>query len=297
MRKLKVTGFFLLLACLVFSLQTIVFSTTAQAAAVAAINCGGPAYTDVLYGTAYSADTDFSGGYTYSVSQTISGTADSTLYQTMRWGDFTYNIPNILNGTYSVTLKFAETYWNSAGKRVFDVSANGQTVITNLDVYAAAGGSNKAYDQTFNVTVSNGTLILAFTPIIDNAIVNALEVKGSPPSGSSVYGVFYSNGAIGVGQGFTVTQAGPCWDITFTSASLHHNVVWPACLVTPGYSSNIASTGGPTSSAYCAWTYADYGPNGQYAGSDDGYICCRDANGIVQPPPQGPLSISFTCQW
>lgn len=266
------------------------------AAAVFAVNSGGGSYT-AADGTVFSADTDYTGGATYSTSAAISGTPNITLYQTVRWGNFSYNIP-LANGNYYVTLEFSEIYFNSAGQRVFNVYMQGKEVISNLDIYAEVG-ANAAYDVTVPVSVTNGTLNINFSSTVNYANVSAIEItQGSPPpSTSSIYGLFYTtNGAIGVGQGFTVTQAGPCWDITFTSASLHHNVVWPACLVTPGYS-DIASTGGPTSSAYCAWTYADYGHNGQYAGSYDGYICCRDASGIVQPPPQGPLSISFTCQW
>jgi len=296
MRKLKVTRFVLLLTCLIFALRTIVFSTAAQAAAVAAINCGGSAYT-ASDGTVYSADTDYSGGSTYATTSPIAGTSDPTLYQNQRYGNFSYNIP-LANGNYNVTLKFAELYWNAAGKRVFDVSMQGTQVINNLDVYALVG-ENTAHDVTTAVSVTNGILNIDFTSVVNLAIVNAIEITqgsqssgSSGSSGSSVYGVFYtSNGAIGRGQGFTVTkdQNGTCWDITFTSASLHHNY-WPACLATAGFSNLVAEQVAPDS--YCAWTYVDTNPNGTYTGPYDGYICCTGG-----APPGGPLSISFICQW
>ncbi|NJL79921.1 MAG: hypothetical protein HC917_15760, partial [Richelia sp. SM2_1_7] len=38
------------------------------------------------------------------------------------------------NGDYKVTLKFVELYWDSAAKRSFDLSAEGQLVINDLDI-------------------------------------------------------------------------------------------------------------------------------------------------------------------
>ena len=62
-------------------------------------------------------------------------------------------------GSYQVTLKFAETYWTAAGKRVFNVLVNGTTVLTNFDIYAAAGAQNKAIDEVFNDIAPTGGVI------------------------------------------------------------------------------------------------------------------------------------------
>lgn len=127
-------------------------------------------------GIVYQADTDFSGGSVYSTSATISGTSDSTLYQSELYGDFSYNIP-LPNGNYTVTLKFAETYWTTAGHRIFNVSMQGMPVISNLDICAMAG-ANTAYDVPVAVTVTNGTLNIDFqsVPGSDYAVVSAIVV-------------------------------------------------------------------------------------------------------------------------
>lgn len=39
-------------------------------------------------------------------------------------------------GDYSVVLKFAETYWQEPGKKVFHVHINGIPAIMDLDIYA-----------------------------------------------------------------------------------------------------------------------------------------------------------------
>ena len=147
-----------------------------------AVNSGGGQYTDTS-GNVYQSDTDYSGGTAASTTGAISGTKDPALYQTERYGNFSYNIP-LANGNYSVTLKFAEIYWSAAGKRVFNVSMQGTRVITNLDIYAQVG-KNAAYDVTIPAAVTNGTLNIVFTTVVDNAKVDAIEVT-MQAGGSSI---------------------------------------------------------------------------------------------------------------
>jgi parallel beta-helix repeat protein len=139
----------------------------------ALINAGGPQYT--ASDGVYAADAYFSGGSTFSNTKAIASTVDDTLYNTERYGNpFSYNIP-IQNGTYTVTLKFVETYLTGPGQRSFSVSAEGTTALSNIDIYAAAG-ADTAYDRTFPVTVSDGTLNLVFSASVENAKVNAIKV-------------------------------------------------------------------------------------------------------------------------
>lgn len=105
----------------------------------------------------------------------ISNTTDDRVYQSERYGSFSYNIP-VANGNYQVTLKFAENYWTAAGKRVFSVKVNGQTAISNLDLYAKAG-KNVAYDVVIPVSVTNGTLAINFVSQTNYAKVNGIVVK------------------------------------------------------------------------------------------------------------------------
>src|SRR6185295_3992724 len=137
------------------------------------INAGGPAFTDSL-GQVWAADKNFSGGSTYSKPSAIAGTVDDTLFQTERYGNFSYNIP-VPSGTYSITLRFAELYWTATAKRVFSVSVEGQAVLTNFDIFATAGATT-LLDRTFQVTVTDGTLNIVFTTSADNAKVSAIQV-------------------------------------------------------------------------------------------------------------------------
>jgi Malectin domain len=134
-----------------------------------AINAGGPATGG------FSADAFFFGGDTYATGSGIAGTSADTIYQSERWGDFKYATA-VDNGTYGVTLKFAEVYVNGAGQRLFDVKAENKLVLNDYDVYKEAGGKYVAHDETFQVTVNDGKLDLDFISIVDNAKVNGIEI-------------------------------------------------------------------------------------------------------------------------
>jgi hypothetical protein len=126
---------------------------------------------------ASSADPNFSGGNIYKTSAAIANTTNDTLYQSERYGNFGYAV-DVADGTYNVTLQFAEIYWDAAGKRVFDVAAEGKLILDNLDIFSAAGGKNIAYDFTVPVAVSDGTLNLQFTTVTDNAKISAIRIEG-----------------------------------------------------------------------------------------------------------------------
>jgi hypothetical protein len=151
-----------------------------------AINAGGSAYT-ATDGTIYKGDTYYSGGDTNWANQDpIANTADPVLYRGNRYGTFGYAIP-LASGAYTLTLQFAEVYYGSPGQRRFDVLAEGQTIVSNLDLIAVAG-HDVAYDVVVPVTVQDGTLTLEFTPLQDHALVSAIRIAPavvSVPTGAS----------------------------------------------------------------------------------------------------------------
>ena len=142
------------------------------------INAGGPAVNPFV------ADEDFAGGGTISHTNTIdlsgvTNPAPMAVYQTGRDGNFTYTIPGFTaNSSHTVRLHFAETYWSSAGSRIFNVSINGTTVLTNFDIFAAAGAKNKAVIEQFSEPAnSSGQYVIKFTTVKDNSLVNGIEIQ------------------------------------------------------------------------------------------------------------------------
>jgi hypothetical protein len=136
------------------------------------INAGGPQVSTSL--GVFLADARFSGGTAKSYTKEIANTTNDVLYQSERYGAFSYNIP-VSNGQYNVVLHFAENYYTAAGKRVFDVSIEGVKVLANYDIFSKVG-LNTATTETFVATVGDGTLNINFTKILDNAKVSAIEV-------------------------------------------------------------------------------------------------------------------------
>jgi hypothetical protein len=159
--------------------STLTITAPATANAIR-LNSGGSAYTDTQ-GRRWNADGSYSGGSTFSTTRTIAGTSDQALYQNARYGSaFTYTI-NAPAGTYAVTLKFAEPYWSASGGRVFSVSINGASVLSNFDIVTAAAGAFKAVDRTFTVSTS-GPITIRFTAgPAGNPLVNAIQVTPLTP--------------------------------------------------------------------------------------------------------------------
>lgn len=153
----------------------------ASSATQIALNCNGPSHTDVE-GVAYEAATPYvSGGSSSSKTYSYANADpdDYILYNTYCLGDFAIAVP-VPDGNYTVTLRFAEVYWGDAGQRVFDVAAEGVTVLPAFDIVAAAGGNKRAYDVDLAVSVTDGELNLQFTSLVNLSLLNALIITPVP---------------------------------------------------------------------------------------------------------------------
>ena len=129
------------------------------------------------------------------VGQDIAGTDDDELYQRNGWGIKGYLVPVPAAGTYQVRLLMAEDFFTAAGARVFDAVAEGSTKVAGIDI-AKAVGRKHAYDVRFDVEVTDGELNLSFVPVVNNALISAIEVTsttvGAPETGLSGRAVTFS---------------------------------------------------------------------------------------------------------
>jgi Malectin domain len=144
----------------------------------------GRNYTDQR-NRVWGADRYFCHGNTVPRSEMVTNTSDPEIYKAERFGNFTYTIP-VAEGRYSVTLKFAETWFGpghpgggGSGSRLFDVYCNGSALLRNFDIFRAAGGAQRAIERTFHGIVPNGQgkIALSFVPVINYACINAIEVE------------------------------------------------------------------------------------------------------------------------
>lgn len=141
------------------------------------MNAGGLAYT-AQDGVAYSYDRYYVGGSEGSATDPIAQTEDDTLYQSERWGTFSYHFP-VKAGTYDVDLHMVEAWYGpaQAGSRVFNVEAEGETLVQDFNPLTA--GHDVAQVITLeNVEVTDGELTLAFAATMNEANVAAIVVRG-----------------------------------------------------------------------------------------------------------------------
>uniref|UniRef100_A0A023GP25 Putative receptor-like serine/threonine kinase n=1 Tax=Amblyomma triste TaxID=251400 RepID=A0A023GP25_AMBTT len=129
-----------------------------------AINAGGEEHVDI-HGIRYKRDPLFGKVGTASDygKLLVIGRAhknDHILYQTERYhtATFGYEIPVNKDGDYVLVLKFCEVYFDSSGRKVFDVVLNGQhTVVADLDIHARVG-RGVAHDEYIAFSIKGNKL-------------------------------------------------------------------------------------------------------------------------------------------
>lgn len=105
----------------------------------------------------------------------ISGTNEEAIYQTEREALTFYQI-RVPPGRYDVTLMMADTKFDNPGERVFEVYAEGQSVVDNLDIIAAVG-KNAAFEKVLpSIEVADGVLDLYFKPKIDLPTLSGVKI-------------------------------------------------------------------------------------------------------------------------
>ncbi len=152
-----------------------------------AVHCGGAAVATLSADQrTFAADQNYSGGtawnangYGYTVDLSgVTNPAPLTAYQDQRYGNMTYTFTNYLPGAnYLVRLHCLECCWSASGQRVFNVIINGRMVLTNFDIYAAAGAQNRAIIKEIMTTANvGGQIVIQFVNVVDNASVSAIEI-------------------------------------------------------------------------------------------------------------------------
>jgi hypothetical protein len=136
----------------------------------------------------WSPDSYFEGGQMAAYTTPVKGTDDPELYETERWGNFSYAIP-VTPGRYSVVLHFAVRHgdWDqsaspSGGDRaavahIFNVFCNGNALLRNFDLAREARGTDVVI-RNFTDLEPNAQrkLLLNFVPVEGYATVTGIEV-------------------------------------------------------------------------------------------------------------------------
>ena len=128
-------------------------------------------------GNTWLPDQSFADGQTISrPNAQIANTKRPELYRSERYGmtSFSYPVPN---GKYVVKLHFAETYEGITrpGQRVFSFNVAGHE-FKDFDIWAKAGGPNRAYVETVSTEVTNSKVDITFTAKVQSPEINGIEI-------------------------------------------------------------------------------------------------------------------------
>jgi hypothetical protein len=152
------------------------------------VNCGATQPFTDNQGRVWLADQEWAQGATWGADDGmtvdregigVTGTDMVRIYEFERYsmGSYKFTVPN---GTYTVRLHFCETYdgITAAGQRVFSVSMGDQVVLKDLDLFKEVGSLKPLVKEFKGVTVTNGQLVIGFTPNIENPQINGIEILG-----------------------------------------------------------------------------------------------------------------------
>jgi len=127
------------------------------------------------------------GGYNGPIAGTTPGSPEELLFQKEIYGgaggnnpSFTHDIP-VTNGFYQVDLYFAEVFHSTTGKRIFDVSLEGNLILDEYEIVDPVKDGiptfQTAITRTYYVNVQDGSLQVGIGPAsVDNGKLSGLCV-------------------------------------------------------------------------------------------------------------------------
>jgi hypothetical protein len=121
----------------------------------------------------------------------VAGTDDQELYKHQMWGQarLIHSWRGLTPGKITVKLYMDDGYSGGPGQRIFDIAINGTTVAKDFDLFAKAGGKDRALVETFVADAPEGTIRLSVPRVkSDNATLAAVELRDS--SGKVVRAIF-----------------------------------------------------------------------------------------------------------
>ncbi len=111
----------------------------------------------------------------------INNTEEDEVYRA-ELRDPTFYQLRLPEGQYNVTLMFAETQFNSPSSRIFNVYAEGQLAIENLNIFGEAGFTmNTAVEKSIeNLEVTDGILELYFQGVVGDPVISGIKIEAAP---------------------------------------------------------------------------------------------------------------------
>jgi len=188
-----------------FSAYTQSADDVVNASAVTRINVGGPTISAIDAGPSWLGDTlaspspflvagstdlidvspnQVTPDVTVPLSTPVSGPGGDTsgnVFHSARWDTFaapplTYAIPVSAGPTVTVRLYFAELFWNAPGIRAFNVSVEGQTMLSEFDIFDETGAAFVGTMREITVLNDGVIDIIASHGPLNNPSLAAIEI-------------------------------------------------------------------------------------------------------------------------
>jgi methionine-rich copper-binding protein CopC len=250
--------------------------TTVGTGVTTRVDAGSTTPYTATNGNVFSADTGFVGGTARTVTNTITGTTDPTLYKTERNGTWQYSIP-VPNGTYDLKLHFVELTNTACNTRVFSVDVLNTTLandISGLDIFCEVGANKPDVKTLTNVPVLGRSMRLKAVVSVGTPEIAAIEIIPHAPTAASPTP---AAGATGVAVGTTVSAAfSQAMDATSLTAST-------VTLSSPGGAVAATVAYDSTAKAVTLTPSAPLAHGATYTARLDGTI--RDSYGVTMGAP------------
>jgi beta-glucanase (GH16 family) len=123
----------------------------------------------------------------------VEGTQVQPLYKSYRTGELLFSRP-LDNGVYDLTLHFMEPEDLAKGERLFDVLAEGNVVIGNLDVRSSRDGRMRsALSRTIpNIQVDDGRFDISLRGLEGLPVISGFEVRQRQSADTSPWALLWS---------------------------------------------------------------------------------------------------------
>lgn len=146
------------------------------------IIAGQSSYRDAG-GTLWLSDRYFFGGRLSHFGGDRSKRPNGGIYEGHRFGHFRYIIPVATAAKYTLKLHFLESWFGvqnggigGTGSRIFDVFSTGSLLLKDFDIYREAGSEPLVKTFTHMEPTAQGKIELYFTPVVNYALISAIEV-------------------------------------------------------------------------------------------------------------------------
>ncbi|PKU71568.1 Kinesin-4 [Dendrobium catenatum] len=157
---------------------------------ILSLNAGGVDGSVAYNGKTFEQDNFYTGGDIIRTDDVQAwDDREYALYHSARFGDFSYEFPNLEEGDYLVDLHLAEIVFTNgpSGIRVFDVYIQEEKAVSGIDIYSKVGPNHPLILSNLEASVvGREGLSIKFKGLVGKPIVCGISIRRDVPAGENV---------------------------------------------------------------------------------------------------------------